>query len=173
MINFSDALEAGLKDLRLKLNSEVQEKAMAKIATVSSVIIRREMRMSGMKRSSETGTALGRSPSEQQKVASEGSMFDIEKKVESYDERDIAFAGHALHKGAYRARFQGDGTDVHYLWDSTKTISLTPSPNHTGHGYLEKAKITIEQESKSIVKKGITSAVRKTKRKTYKQPRNP
>ena len=163
MINFNDAFDMGMKNLKHGIHAEVQEKAMEKVARVTQVTIRREMRMAGVKRSSETGTALGRSVKEQQKVASQGSILDLDHKVEEYDERDIAFAGHALHKGAYRARFQGDGTSVHYLWDSTKTRSLSNSPNLTGKNYLENAAKFIKAESKSIVSNAIKSAIRKIK----------
>jgi hypothetical protein len=172
MINFSDAFNEGMRRLNKSVNSEVQEAAMKKVAQVTSVTIRREMRMAGVKRSSETGSGNRRSASEKIKVAKEGSILDIDHKTESYDERDIAFAGHAIHKGAYRARFQGDGTDVHYLWDRTKTITMKNSPNHTGKGYLQNATASVKADAKSIISKAIKTAVKKTKKTKIKVKAN-
>jgi hypothetical protein len=164
MIDFNDAFNEGMRRLNKSVNSEVQEAAMKKVAQVAGTTIRREMRMAGVKRSSETGSGERRSNREEIKVASQGSILDIDHKVESYPERDIAFAGHALHKGAYRARFQDDGTEDHYLWDSTKTITMKNSPNHTGKGYLRNATASIKADAKSIISKAIKTAVKKTKK---------
>lgn len=163
MISFNDAMAEGLRRINREIDSEVQERAMRKVAKVSSVVIRREMRAAGVQRSSETGSGDRRSVSEKQKVAGEGSILDVDSKIESYDERDIAFAGHALHKGAYRARFQGDGTEVHYLWDSTKTITMADSPNHTGKHYMQNAAATIRSEAQSIIASALRSALRNTR----------
>jgi hypothetical protein len=163
MIEFDEAFNEGMRKLKKSIHDEVQVRAMKKVAQVSGVIIRREMRASGVQRSSETGSGSRRSKSQKIKVAGEGSILDIDHKTESYEERDIAFAGHAIHKGAYRARFQGDGTSTHYLWDNTKTITMAGSPNHTGKGYLQNATTSIKADAKSIVSKAIKSAVRKIK----------
>lgn len=169
MIDFNEAFDQGMKELRKRMRADVQDAAMKKVARVSSAIIKREMRGAGIRSSEATGTALGRSPSQRAKVEKEGSILDLDHKVESYPERDIAFAGHALHKGAYRARFQDDGTEDHYLWDSSKTRRMEGSPNYQGKGYLANARRIIEQEAKSIVKKAMRSAMRKVKAKKHIQ----
>lgn len=172
MINFNEAFAEGMRRLNKKIESDVQKKAMGKVARVTSVIIRREMRASGVMRSAETGSGMRRSNSEKMKVEKEGSILDLDHKTEHYDERDIAFAGHAIHKGAYRARFQDDGTSVHYLWDSTKTITMSDSPNHSGKGYLSNAKSSVKADSKSIISKAIKTAVKGTKQLKVRVKKN-
>lgn len=164
-ISFTEEVRKGMAELQARLGTDVQDELMPRIAKMVEITIRREMRGSGIKRSSETGTHLGRSASQKEKIESEGSILDLNHKVESYDERDIAFAGHAKHKGAYRARFQGDGTSVHYLWDSSKNITMANSPNENGHDYLDNAGRAIQADAKSMVKKAIRKTLRSLRRR--------
>ena len=172
MIDFNEAFAEGMRRLNREIDSEVQKKAMGKVAQVTSVTIRREMRSAGVMRSAETGSGMRRSNSEKMKVGKEGSILDLDHKTEHYDERDIAFAGHAIHKGAYRARFQDAGTSVHYLWDSKKQKTMNDSPNHSGKGYLSNAKASVQADSKSIISKAIKTAVKSTKQLKVRVKKN-
>ena len=172
MIDFNQAFAEGMRRLNKQIESDVQKKAMGKVAQVTSVIIRREMRGAGVRRSSETGSGERRSASEKAKVAGQGSILDLDHKTEHYDERDIAFAGHAIHKGAYRARFQDAGTKTHYLWDSNKKITMSNSPNHYGKGYLNNAKASVKADSKSIISKAIKAAVKDIKQLKVRVKKN-
>jgi hypothetical protein len=172
MIDFNEAFAEGMRRLNEKVESDVQKKAMVKVAQVTSVIIRREMRGAGVMRSSETGSGMRRSKSQKMKMEGEGSILDLDHKAEHYDERDIAFAGHAVHKGAYRARFQDAGTETHYLWDSKKQRTMNDSPNHSGKGYLSNAKSSVKAESKSIISKAIKTAVKGTKQLKVRVKKN-
>lgn len=172
MINFNEAFAEGMRRLNKQIESDVQKKAMKKVAQVTSVTIRREMRGAGIMRSSETKSGSRRSKSQKIKMAQEGSILDLDHKTEHYDERDIAFAGHALHKGAYRARFQDAGTSTHYLWDSTKKTTMSNSPNHSGKGYLDNAKASVKADSKSIISRAIKTAVKGTKQLKVRVKKN-
>ena len=163
-INFNQAMAAAFKDIEKNVALQLKSETMKRVATMSEVTIRREMRRSGMMRSTETGSHDRRSRSQKEKVSSEGSIFDVESKVEDYDDAEIAFAGQASHKGSYRARFQGDGTETHYLWDSTKTVTMDPSPNHEGTSFLQNAVAVIKRDAKSMIEKGLKRALLKVKK---------
>lgn len=160
-IGLDVALKKALSNMNRELDGPEKQKLMRALGIMGSKTVAMEMRAAGVNQSRETGTHFKRSRKQKEKADDEGSILSTNYKNVDFDDVDIVYVGHEKHKGAYRARFQDDGTDTHVLWG--KSI-MDPSPNHRPKGYMDNARKQIGVLAPNMIKIGLTHILKKVKK---------
>lgn len=158
-IDFSKFLSKVCKQLELNVLEEMNDSAAQKIAKMGAVTVRREMRQAGVRRSTDTGTHLGRS--EKQKASREiyGSVLDTVYKVHT-DESSLNYTV-KIHSGVsegreHVGRFISEGTKVNrHNWgvDSGSPVAK--------NNYMKKARKIVDASAPSIIRKALRKSLNK------------
>lgn len=160
-IGLDMALKKALSNIDKELNGTEKQMLMKALGIMGSKTVAMEMRAAGVNRSRETGTHFKRSRKQKEKADQEGSILSTNYKNVDFDDVDIVYVGHEKHRGAYRARFQDDGTDTHVLWGKS---TLDPSPNNRPKGYMENARKQIGVLAPNMIKVGLKHILKKAKK---------
>jgi hypothetical protein len=160
-IGLDVALKKALSNINKELDGPEKQMLMRALGIMGSKTVMMEMRASGVSGSRETGTHFKRSRSQREKANDEGSILDTSYKNVGFDDVDIVYVGHEKHKGAYRARFQDDGTDTHVLWGKS---TLDPSPNNRPKGYMDNARKQIGVLAPAMIKTALVHILKKAKK---------
>lgn len=159
IIDFSKFLEKVASKLQENILLEMRDDGAKKLAKMAATTVRREARVAGVRRSTETGTHLGRNA--KQKAAREkyGSVLDTEHKVSVVDDRaslQVEIRAGISDGRAHVGRFLSEGTQVNrHNWgrDSGSPVQA--------NNFMTKARKIVDSTAGPIVKKALKKSLKK------------
>lgn len=145
-----DTLDRAIRTITHDIENDVMEKVAEEIET----IVRREMRMAGVKRSEDTGTHRKRSSDEKEGYYKwGGSVLNTANRVAEYDETVTAYGGVPSGRD-YVARFLDQGTDRRMAWHHERETGTLQEPMN----FIDNAAKTVESNAEAMTKRGIEHA---------------
>jgi hypothetical protein len=139
-----------------RITNDIENDVMDKVAGEIEVIVRREMRMAGVRRSEQTGTHEKRSADEKENVYYKhgGTILQTGHRVAEYGNEVIAYGGVPSGRD-YVARMLDQGTERRMAWHHSKEQGNRQEPMN----FLEKAAKTVHSSIEAMTKKGIQKAL--------------
>lgn len=159
VMDFSDFMEKVASKLKDNVLLEMRDSASKKIAKMGAVTTRREMRHAGIRRSTETGTHLGRRADQRASREKYGSVLDTQKKFK--ENNDSASMQMEVRAGvskerAHVGRFLDKGTVNNRMnWgvDSGAPVQAT--------NWMTKARKVFDASASPIIKKALQKSLNK------------
>lgn len=159
VMDFSEFMEKVASKLKDNVLLEMRDDASKKIAKMGAVTVRRELRHAGIRRSTETGTHLGRNDEQKAKREKWGSVLDTQKKFK--ENNDSAAMQMEVRAGiskerAHVGRFLDKGTvNNRKNWgrDSGAPVQAT--------NWMTKARKVFDASASPIVKKALQKSLNK------------
>jgi hypothetical protein len=159
IMDFSKFMEKVAKKLQDNILLEMRDNAAEKLARMGQATVRRELRKAGIKRSTETGTHLGRSAKQRASRERYGSVLDTARKVaettQSYS-HDIAVRAGVKKERAHVGRFRDLGTNANRNNWGVDSGAPVPATNWMG-----KARKLMDSSAPSVIKKALKKSLRK------------
>ena len=159
IMDFSRFLEKVAKKLQENVLLEMRDTAADKLARVGQATVRRELRKAGIRRSTETGTHLGRSAKQKASRERYGSVLDTSRKVaeatQSYS-HDISVRAGVKKERAHVGRFLDMGTSKNRNnWgrDSGAPVAAT--------NWMGNARKLMDASASPIIKKALDKSLKK------------
>ena len=159
VMDFSAFMEKVASKLKENVLLEMRDEASKKIAKMGAVTVRRELRNAGIRRSTETGTHLGRRADQKAKREKWGSVLDTQKKFK--ENNDSASMQMEVRAGiskerAHVGRFLDKGTvNNRQNWgvDSGAPVQTT--------NWMTKARKVFDASASPIIKKALQKSLNK------------
>ena len=154
-----------------RINNDIEEDVMSAVAEEIEIIVRREMKLAGVRRSEDTGTHDKRSQDEKDNVYRKhgGSILNTGNRVAASAESNEVVAYGGVPSGRdYVARMLDQGTVDRKAWHHVRSTGTKVE----AMGYREKAGKVVKSMLEAMTKKGIQRACARVKSTKVKRKLN-